>query len=325
MGIGSLQPGTPTDSDSAGAGNEKMQEIQAELQASFPGFTPGDDVVTATATQIQEAVENTVTSVQTFNGREGPDVTIINDDVKIAQIDDSDAPAQVTRNTRVFMTNAEKNKLATVASGANNIQQLGQINDVEVGTKTAGQFLAFGGTNWFNFTAWQPIWERAHYYNPVGDPDASGTNYTVGFANQTGEVDGTVVQIQRTPFFQVTAVINAIVVVMPSIDGGTDNEGGRIGDMVMTRATGGVARNVSATSIRADNSLRDNVIERAIEDNNASPNPDRYYLRGGFAGVLNAGDSIRIHGDRQGGQVDGNRVGSVSVVALPIGNVNSFS
>lgn len=66
MPIGALSGSTPTGGDVAGtSGPAQLQDIKTQLRASFPAFVTGDDVVTLTAGQINEAAQKNATQTIT--------------------------------------------------------------------------------------------------------------------------------------------------------------------------------------------------------------------------------------------------------------------
>jgi len=71
MPIGALNSGTPSGGDVAGtSGPAQLQDIKAQLRASFPAFVTGFDVVTLSAPEINEAARKnanqTISAVWNF-------------------------------------------------------------------------------------------------------------------------------------------------------------------------------------------------------------------------------------------------------------------
>jgi hypothetical protein len=66
MGIGSLNVANPGSGEVAGtSGPAEIKALKSEIQGSFPAFTAGNDVVSRTATQINNAPDKTATEVIT--------------------------------------------------------------------------------------------------------------------------------------------------------------------------------------------------------------------------------------------------------------------
>jgi uncharacterized cupin superfamily protein len=81
MPIGSLVTTTPGAGDVAGtSGPAELKDIKSQIKASFPAFTTGNDVVTKTAEQINNAPDKTaaetVTGNWTFTGTLGANGTV---------------------------------------------------------------------------------------------------------------------------------------------------------------------------------------------------------------------------------------------------------
>jgi hypothetical protein len=55
MGIASLDPAVPADSEAYGRGAERIRNVAAAIQASLPAFTAGQDVCTLSGTQLSNA------------------------------------------------------------------------------------------------------------------------------------------------------------------------------------------------------------------------------------------------------------------------------
>lgn len=126
MAIGSLNTATPANTDSAGGGNEQLKEIKSALKdpttGSFRNWTPGNDVLNATAPELDASVTNAANAVQRFGPAGSPrtpsgsprTITCQTDDYNIDQIDDTPFAAHpVSAGSRNFFSDANYDELNT--------------------------------------------------------------------------------------------------------------------------------------------------------------------------------------------------------------------
>lgn len=291
MGIGSLQPDVPADNVSAGGGNEELKNIKEQIQVSFPNWdgTDGNDILQATATEVDEGVGKANTAVQTFNGRNGPAITPQTDDYDINQIDDSMTFVPVPAGERSFTTFDERAKLANVEANATNNPTLTSIDDVAAASVQPGQFLVRGpaGDFWVPTSVWQPDFEYVRLSNPAEDTNQSNT--TIKFNTQGGLSDyGDIFSINQTGRLVITMEKNAMVMISAWFD--AQMSSGPDGIFGITKNVSNLTQTIGDI-YTADSS---DVILAALDEMSGS-NTDRRYSSGTFVGYLPAGTTLRFH------------------------------